>query len=311
MVTRRRPRSPERVTPGTAAVALNRGSSNSAKAKARLLHWDELQPWQQDNHYIHSHYRPASNSLLTSLHSLTYLHTESVNVYTHLLGAICFLSLCIPFYQALKPRYASASTADVVAFGCFILGAVLCLGISAAYHLISNHSPAVNRLGNQLDYVGIVALITGSFVPSVYYGFYCNVRLQLLYWTMISTIGVGCTIVSVTPKFRTPIWRPFRAGMFVAMGLSAVFPVFHGLSVFGLQQMNSQIGLPWVVLQGLLYILGAGIYATRMPERLKPGSFDIWGSSHQIFHVLILLAAAAHLVGLLEAFDYAHTAANC
>lgn len=121
--------------------------------------------------------------------------------------------------------------------------------------------------------------------------------------------------------------------MFVAMGLSAVFPVFHGLSVFGLQQMKSQIGLPWVVLQGLLYILGAAIYAvsekfsiysflcineladdafqTRMPERLKPGSFDIWGSSHQIFHVLILLAAAAHLVGLLEAFDYAHTAANC
>lgn len=49
--------------------------------------------------------------------------------------------------------------------------------------------------------------------------------------------------------------------MFVAMGLSAVFPVLHGLIFFGLQQMSSQIGLAWVVLQGLLYILGAGIYA--------------------------------------------------
>ena len=49
--------------------------------------------------------------------------------------------------------------------------------------------------------------------------------------------------------------------MFVAMGLSAVFPVLHGLIVFGLQQMISQIGLSWVVLQGLLHILGAGIYA--------------------------------------------------
>lgn len=44
----------------------------------------------------------------------------------------------------------------------------------------------------------------------------------------------------------------------------------------------------------------------RIPERLAPGSFDIWGSSHQIFHVLVVMAAGAHLVGLLKAFDYAH-----
>ena len=186
MATRRRPRNPDRVSPDPAALALSHGSPDSAETKPHLLHWDELQPWQQDNHYIHRHYRPASKSILTSLHSLTYLHTESVNIYTHLLGAIFFISVCIPLYQAIKLLYPSASTADVVAFSCFFLGAVLCLGISAAYHLISNHSPTVNRLGNRLDYVGIVALITGSFVPSVYYGFYCNPKLQLLYWTMVS-----------------------------------------------------------------------------------------------------------------------------
>lgn len=49
--------------------------------------------------------------------------------------------------------------------------------------------------------------------------------------------------------------------MFVAMGLSGLFPVLHGLIAFGLQQMNNQIGLLWVVLQGFLYILGAGVYA--------------------------------------------------
>jgi adiponectin receptor len=46
----------------------------------------------------------------------------------------------------------------------------------------------------------------------------------------------------------------------------------------------------------------------RFPERLKPGAFDIWGSSHQIFHVLVLLAAASHFVGLVKAFDYGHSA---
>ena len=77
----------------------------------------------------------------------------------------------------------------------------------------------------------------------------------------ISTIGIGCTIVSVSPKFRTPKWRPFRAGMFVAMGLSAVFPALHGIKLYGLQQMNDRIGLSWLVLQGFLYVLGAGLYA--------------------------------------------------
>ena len=52
--------------------------------------------------------------------------------------------------------------------------------------------------------------------------------------------------------------------MFVAMGLSAVFPVIHGVLMYGLTQMNSRIGLPWLVLQGALYIFGAGLYAVRL-----------------------------------------------
>lgn len=48
--------------------------------------------------------------------------------------------------------------------------------------------------------------------------------------------------------------------MFVGFGLSAVFPVFHGLSLYGLEQMEQSIGLYWAILQGFLYILGAAIY---------------------------------------------------
>ena len=51
--------------------------------------------------------------------------------------------------------------------------------------------------------------------------------------------------------------------MFVGMGISAVFPVLDGLRTFGFEQMQKQIGLSWLVLQGVLYILGAGLYAVR------------------------------------------------
>lgn len=148
--------------------------------------WHDLQSWQQDNHYLHTGYRPASNSYTKSVASLGYLHNESVNIYTHLLGAIAFTVSGIWLCRALGSRYASASKADGFAFACFFLGAALCLGMSATYHTLSNHSPRVNAIGNKLDYVGIVFLITGSFIPCVYYGFYCEPGLQKIYWTMVN-----------------------------------------------------------------------------------------------------------------------------
>ena len=53
------------------------------------------------------------------------------------------------------------------------------------------------------------------------------------------------------------------------MGLSAGFPVIHGVLMYGLAQMNSRIGLPWLVLQGALYIFGAGLYAVGIPVTVK------------------------------------------
>lgn len=274
--------------------------------EALIVLWDDLPPWQQDNHYILSGYRPASGSFAKSFGSLQYLHNESVNIFSHLIPAVGFIILAVTLHQTVVPRYDSITQGDVLAFGAFFAGAAVCLGMSATYHTISNHSQLVAKFGNKLDYVGIVFLITGSFIPSVYYGFYCHPHLQEMYWTMICSLGLGCATVSVFDKFRTPAWRPYRAAMFVAMGLSAVVPVLHGVKLYGVADMRDRIGLVWLVSQGALYIIGAGIYAARWPERTAPGKYDIWGSSHQIFHILVVLAAVTHFYGLVVAFDYHH-----
>jgi adiponectin receptor len=57
--------------------------------------------------------------------------------------------------------------------------------------------------------------------------------------------------------------------MFISLGLSALFPVVHGVMKFGIWQMNKQIGLFWVVLQGSLYIVGACIYAVSQKRVLR------------------------------------------
>ncbi|CAN8102950.1 unnamed protein product [Discula destructiva] len=308
------------------AIRRRRGSSPTAstslldKAKAveqkvestLLLAWHEIDEWRRDNAFIISGYRPTSNSYRGSFSSLFYLHNESVNIWTHLLGSVLFTTLgatAFYFYEKLvAPRYSSATWTDTLVFGCFFAGAFLCLGMSATFHALCNHSPQVAKFGNKLDYTGIVCLILGSFMPAMYYGFYCLPHLMEVYIAGIWVLGLGCVAVSWFEKFRTSAWRPYRAMMFVALGVSGVVPVIHGLTIYGFEELDERMGLRWVISQGVLYIVGAFIYAIRWPERLSPKTFDIWGSSHQIFHVLILMAAATHLVGMIKAFDFHHGA---
>ncbi len=49
------------------------------------------------------------------------------------------------------------------------------------------------------------------------------------------------------------------------------------------------------------------ISATRIPERLAPGRFDYFFSSHQIFHIFVVLAALSTYVCVLAAFDHRHS----
>ena len=157
---------------------------------SHLISWDDLPHWRQDNHYILGSYRKVSNSYGKSFRSLGYWHNETINIYSHLVSALMSLPCGAFLYHILRPRYQQASQGDVLAFACFFLGASLCLGMSATFHTISNHSPLVNRLGNQLDYIGIVLLIAGSFVPSVFYGFWCEPALQKVYWVMVGGLYI-------------------------------------------------------------------------------------------------------------------------
>lgn len=52
--------------------------------------------------------------------------------------------------------------------------------------LFANHSKEVAAFGIQLDYLGIVLLMWGSTIPTVYYGFYRDQHLQRCYWAMVS-----------------------------------------------------------------------------------------------------------------------------
>ncbi len=279
----------------------------AAGGTSRLRSWDEIPSWQQDNQYILSGYRYATGSFKRCFESLGYLHNETVNVYSHVIGAAIFLTAPICTYQALYLRYPLATEADVFVFSTFFYGVSICFVLSATYHIISNHSPKVQKFGNQLDYLGIVILMWGSTIPSIYYGFYCDPRLQQIYWANVSILATSCVVATLHPKFRHPTIRPYRAAMYAGLGLSAVVFVVHGILLHGWTVQNQRMSVDWMGLMALFNLTGAAVYAARIPEKLRPLKYDIYGSSHQVLHVAVILAGLAHMLGLFRAFDYLHT----
>ncbi|XP_072423783.1 adiponectin receptor protein 1-like [Chiloscyllium punctatum] len=143
--------------------------------------------------------------------SIFRLHTETGNIWTHLIGFLFFLILGIVYMFRPNINFV-APVQEKVVFGMFFLGAVLCLFFSWIFHTVYCHSEKVSRTFSKLDYSGIALLIMGSFVPWLYYSFYCSPQPRLIYLVIICVLGITAIVVSQWDRFATPQYRAVRAG---------------------------------------------------------------------------------------------------
>ncbi|CDH57983.1 hemolysin-iii channel protein [Lichtheimia corymbifera JMRC:FSU:9682] len=288
-------------------TALLEQQHNPSHYNSTTLTWSELPKWMQDNIFITSGYRSPNNSYRRCFQSLFYLHNESVNIWSHLLGLVLFIVLSLHFFLYPHSFADSLTTFDYVYFCSFMAGAMLCLGFSSGYHCFCSHSELVAAQWNRCDYTGIVTLIVGSFYPVLYYGFHCHPTPQVVYLAVITALGVLTAAVVLLRHFRTPAYRWMRTGLFLALGLFGIVPTLHGICLYGIGTSLDTISLGYLVVMAVSYVSGALIYACRIPERWCPGKFDIWFASHQIFHILVLVAVISHYLGVMQAMTYWHT----
>ncbi|KAK8757223.1 hypothetical protein V5799_000077 [Amblyomma americanum] len=201
------------------------------RAKLRLVsHW-ELPEWLQNNEYLVNYHRPPLKSWRACARSIFSLHTESGNIWTHLLGALGFLVLGFHFF-----RYGSLALdwAGCLAFGVYFAGAAVCLTLSTTYHTFNCHSASVGKFFCKMDYCGITLLILGSFYPWLYFQFLCEPLKRLVYGLLVSASGLLTMRVSMSHKFGEARYRALRAGIFFSFALvcgilpSAHYGIQHG-----------------------------------------------------------------------------------
>lgn len=279
----------------------------------KLYSYEEIPDWQKDNSYIHHGYVMENNSFKECFDSLFYLHNETVNIYTHLIpgltfGLICVVGIFFIYYlnHFYFPLYPTTTWKDIFIISIFISGCATTLCLSSYFHCFKAHSPDVAKIGNKLDYLGIILLIVSSMISINYYAFYNHPNIRNFFWGITFIFGLACSIVTLLERFRTTAFRAYRATMFVMFGLSGVFPIIYGALMFDLDEFLNRSQFKWILLEGIFYCFGAFLYAMRIPERFNPGGYDLFGHSHQIFHVLVVIAACCHGKGLLDSYKFTH-----
>lgn len=275
------------------------------EARWRVVPHHALPSWLQDNDYLLRGHRPQLKSFLACFQSIFRIHTETGNIWTHLLGALFFIGITVYFFMRQSLEFPFM---DKFVFTTFFAATIICLSCSWLFHTVSCHSPCVSFVFSKLDYCGIAILIMGSFVPWLYYGFYCQFFTRIVYLVAIVILGTAAIVVSLWDKFSSPAYRNLRAGLFIGLGLSGVFPAIHYSAREGLTAAFTTGALGWLLLMAALYIGGALLYALRIPERWFPGYCDIWFQSHQIFHICVVAAAFVHYHGIC--LLSAHTLSN-
>lgn len=130
--------------------------------------------------------------------------------------------------------------------------------------------------------------------------------------------------------------QPLRGLVFSVMASSAFYPIIIKILQVGWSRADAEYGASLYALTILIYLCSVATYAVsvslrplldwnftkleilallisfimkqlRLTESWKPGYFDIWGHSHQIFHVGMAIGLTVHFLAFARALDQFYT----
>ncbi|KAI2628903.1 HlyIII-domain-containing protein [Xylaria nigripes] len=277
----------------------------NAIARAReqgLLDYDQLPvPWRINPHILKG-YR-FSDSKIECVRSIFGVSNETVNIWSHALGLFIVLSVAFYFYPT-SAHFSLYTKADVFIAAVFFFAACKCLVCSTIWHTMNcvADQTLMERFAC-IDYTGISLLIAASIMTTEYTAFYCEPVSRWTYMTATALLGIIGTILPWHPTFNGQDMAWLRVAFFAGLAATGSMPII---------QISFTRGLAWTydfyvdsnLLKSLLvYIVGACVYASKVPERWFPGAFDFFGNAHNLWHLAVLGGIIYHYTAMLQFFS--------
>lgn len=169
----------------------------------------------------------------------------------------------------------------MAAVAVYVLTLMALFGVSALYHRIQWSEAARARM-KRLDHAMIFLFIAGSYTPICLLALEGEPGRTLLMWVWI---GAALGVVRAVAWPTAP--KAIAALLYVALGMLVVafFPdVAAGVGPFGAGAL---------VTGGVLYAMGAAVYATQKPDP-APHVFGY----HEVFHALVIVACVCHFAAI-------------
>jgi len=202
---------------------------------------------------------------------------EPVNSLTHWCGAILagigLIALLIVGW---------GTPAKVISLVIYGISLIFLFSASATYHMVLVKEKAL-EIFRKIDHAAIYCLIAGTYTP-----FCVNAFSGFWKWGMLSIIW-SLALIGITVKvlyIRAPRW--LNAGIYLVMGWLCIAAIGQMLAVLPVWVIG------WLIAGGIIYTFGAIVYITKIFNFI-PGVFGF----HEIWHIFVMLAAAAHFVAVL------------
>lgn len=165
----------------------------------------------------------------------------------------------------------------LLAGGIYVVTLMALFGVSALYHRIQ-WGVTARTLMKRLDHATIFLFIAGCYTPICLLAFHDDTGLRILWWAWLgAALGVG----------RAVLWphapKLLAAVLYLLMGwlVVAYMPAVHAAV--------GTVGVAILASGGVLYSLGALVYAFKRPDPL-PLVFGY----HEVFHALVIAACVCH-----------------
>jgi len=254
--------------------------------KIQIVDRDEAPPWLIWNPYLLTGFR-IQLTIPDCFKSIFHLHNETVNIWTHIIATFLmplFLIICL-IDLSEEPLHIK------IAFTISLLAGTSSYFTSALYHTVGCNSESTFDTFLQCDYAAIILSASATMGSSIYFGLQCYPHLQLFYTLVCVLLGLSVFCILVVPALlkldqkTLDFIERIRFPLLIADFAYGLVPLIHWTTIYGLfSTVVYRVMISYVIVA-----IGFTFYYFKIPERWFLGTFDIWGNSHQIWHVFMFI----------------------